>query len=116
MNIQSEIDFFSELGVIDKARFLSRLAGELAEEVKGTGGDANEAVRLRFVNEINQRLIRLIYQMLSDDNARPQDDVILRMLLGGRADKSAERLVHNAYSRVVTSFESHDTTVLLNNS
>jgi hypothetical protein len=37
------------------------------------------------------------------------------MLLGTRTDKLAERLVHNAYRRVLSSFESFDTTVLLNN-
>jgi hypothetical protein len=39
---------------------------------------------------------------------------MIRMLLGTRADKSAERIMQNAYRRVVTGFESFDTTVLLN--
>jgi hypothetical protein len=39
---------------------------------------------------------------------------MIRMLLGTRADKSAERIIRNAYRRVLTSFESFDTTVLLN--
>ena len=34
MNIQSEIEFFSDLGLIDKARFITRLIGEIAEEAK----------------------------------------------------------------------------------
>jgi hypothetical protein len=34
------------------------------------------------------------------------------MLLGARADKKIERIVHNAYRRVLTSFESFDTTVV----
>ena len=114
MNIQSEIDFFSELGLVDKARFLSKLMGEVSEEVKVGGGDGQDPSRYRFVVEINQRLARLVYQILSEDLARPQDDVVIRMLLSSRADKTTERLMHKAYSRVVTSFESHDTTVLLN--
>ena len=114
MNIQSEIDFFSELGLIDKARFLSRLMSELSEEVKSGSVDAGDVARFRFAVEINQRLARLVYQLLSEDLARPQDDVVIRMLLSARADKATERLMHKAYSRVVTSFESHDTTVLLN--
>ena len=61
-----------------------------------------------------QRLARFSYQLLSEDSARPQDDVVIRMLLGTRADKSAERIMQNAYRRVLTSFESFDTTVLLN--
>jgi hypothetical protein len=51
---------------------------------------------------------------MSEDTARPADDVVIRMLLGHRADKNAERIMQNAYRRVLTSFESFDTTVLLN--
>jgi hypothetical protein len=116
MNIQSEVDFFTELGLVDKARFVMRLIFELAEEAKASSGmgDGADAVRLRFANEMNQRLSRFAYQILGEDSARPQDDVVIRMLLGARGDKNAERIVHNAYRRVITSFESFDTTVLLN--
>jgi hypothetical protein len=112
MNIQSEIEFFSDLGLVDKARFVSRLICEIAEEAKV--GDGNDAIRFRFANEMSQRLARFTYQLLGEDAARPQDDVVIRMLLGARADKNAERIMHNAYRRVLTSFESFDTTVLLN--
>jgi hypothetical protein len=114
MNIQSEIEFFGDLGLVDKARFITRLIGEVAEEAKVGAGDGQEAARLRFSNEMIQRLARFSYQLLSEDSARPQDDIMIRMLLGTRADKSAERIMQNAYRRVVTSFESFDTTVLLN--
>jgi hypothetical protein len=114
MNIQSEIEFFSDLGLVDKARFVSRLIVEVVEEAKVGAGDGNDAVRLRFANEISQRLARFAYQLLGEDPARPQDDVVIRMLLGTRTDKNAERIVHNAYRRVVNGFESFDTTVLLN--
>jgi len=40
--------------------------------------------------------------------------VMIRMLLGTRTDKNAERIMHNAYRRVLTGFESFDTTVLMN--
>jgi hypothetical protein len=116
MNIQSEVEFFSDLGLVDKARFIMRLIFELSEEAKASAGtaDAGEAVRLRFANEMNQRLARFAYQILGEDSARPQDDVVIRMLLGTRADKNAERIMHSAYRRVLTGFESFDTTVLLN--
>ena len=114
MNIQSEIEYFSDLGLVDKARFITRLIGEVAEEAKVGAGDAQEVVRLRFAQEMIQRLSRVVYQLLSEDSARPADDVLIRMLLGNRADKSAQRIVHNAYRRVLTGFESFDTTVLLN--
>jgi hypothetical protein len=114
MNIQSEIEFFSDLGLVDKARFVVRLIGEVAEEAKVGAGDGNDVSRLKFSNEMVQRLARYGYQLLSEDNARPADDVMIRMLLGTRADKSAERIIRNAYRRVLTSFESFDTTVLLN--
>src|ERR1700730_4179501 len=112
MNIQSEIEFFSDLGLVDKARFNTRLICEVAEEAKV--GDGVDAVRFKFANEMNQRLARFAYQLLGEDAARPQDDVMIRMLLGARADKNAQRIMHNAYRRVLTSFESFDTTVLLN--
>jgi hypothetical protein len=114
MNIQSEIEFFSDLGLVDKARFVSRLICEIAEEAKVGHGDGNDAIRFRFANEMSQRLARFTYQLLGEDAARPQDDVVIRMLLGARADKNAERIMHNAYRRVLTSFENFDTTVLLN--
>jgi hypothetical protein len=114
MNIQSEIEFFSDLGLIDKARFVTRLIIEVSEEAKVGAGDGHDLSRLKFANEINQRLARFSYQLLSEDNARPQDDVVIRMLLGTRADKNAERIIQTAYRRVLTGFESFDTTVLLN--
>jgi hypothetical protein len=112
MNIQSEIEFFSDLALVDKARFVTRLMFEVAEEAKVGAGD--DAGCLRFANEINQRLARFAYQILGEDPARPQDDVVIRMLLGARADKNAQRIMQNAYRRVLTNFESFDTTVLLN--
>jgi len=51
---------------------------------------------------------------LNEDRARPPDDVLIRMLLATRAEKNSERIMQNAYRRVLTSFESFDTTVLLN--
>ena len=116
MNIQSEIDFFSDLGLVDKARFITRLIIEVTEEVKVGAGDGQDQSRLKFANEITQRLARFSYQLLSEDNARPADDVVIRMLLGTRADQNAERIMQNSYRRVLTSFETFDTTVLLNTS
>jgi hypothetical protein len=114
MNVQSEVEFFSDLGLVDKVRFITRLVGEVAEEAKVGTGDGHDLSRLRFSNEIIQRLARYSFQLLSEDVARPPDDVVIRMLLGTRADKNAQRIVQNAYRRVLTSFESFDTTVLLN--
>jgi len=41
MNIQSEIEFFSDLGLVDKARFITRLICEIAEEAKIGNGDGS---------------------------------------------------------------------------
>lgn len=114
MNVQSEIEFFSDLGLVDKARFIVRLIGEVAEEAKVGAGDAQDLARLKFANEIIQRLARYSFQLLGEDSARPADDVVIRMLLGRRVDKNAERIMQNAYRRVLTGFETFDTTVLLN--
>jgi hypothetical protein len=117
MNLQSEIDYFAELALLDKARLLNSFLHELADEARGTYGAGAEQVHdsahLRFVNEMFHRLTRLIEQLLAEDAARPADDIVLRMLLSPRADKEAERLVFNAYRRAIQGFESYDTTVLM---
>jgi hypothetical protein len=118
MNLNSEIEFFSELRVLDKARLLNLVLHELAEEARGTYGPGAEQVydgaHLRFANELVHRLTRVIEQLLAEDATRPADDVVLRMLLAPRADKVAEKLVLNAYSRAIQGFESYDTTILMN--
>jgi len=118
MNLQSEIKFYSELRLIDKARLLTLFLHELAEEARSTYGpeldQVHDTARLRFVNELLHRLTRVIEQLLAEEATRPADDVVLRMLLAPRADKAAERLVYNAYRRAVQGFESFDTTVLMN--
>jgi hypothetical protein len=118
MNVQSEIQYFSELTTIDKARFLALLIHELAEEAKGTYGpgveQVSDAAHLRFINEIQHRVSRVAYQILSEDNSRPGDDVTIRMLLSTRVDKTAERFITSAYRRTLQGFDRHDTTVLLN--
>ena len=118
MNLQSEIEYFTELRLIDKARLLNRFLHELAEEARSTYGPGADQVydtaHLRFANELVHRLTRVIEQLLAEDAARPADDVVLRMLLSPRVDKVAERLVLNAYRRAIQGFESYDTTVLMN--
>ncbi len=117
MNLQSEIEYFAELAVLDKARLLNSFVHELTQEARTTYGPGTEAVQdtlhLRFANEIVFRLTRLIEQFLGEDAARPADEVVLRMLLSPRADKIAERLIFNAYRRAIQGFESYDTTVLM---
>ena len=117
MNLNSEIEFFSELRLLDKARLLNLFLHELAEEARSTYGPSSEPVHdgahLRFVNELVHRLTRVMEQLMAEDATRPADDVVLRMLLAPRADKVAERLVLNAYSRAIQGFESYDTTILM---
>ena len=119
MNLQSEIEYFTELRLIDKARLLNLFLHELAEEARTTYGPGSDQVidtaHLRFVNELVHRLTRVIEQLMAEDAARPPDDIVLRMLLSARADKVAERLVFNAYKRAIQGFESFDTTILMNN-
>src|SRR3984893_11571519 len=117
MNLNSEIEFYTELRLVDKARLLNLFMHELAEEAGGTSGLGAErghgAAHLRFVNELYHRLTRVIEQLLAEEATRPADDVVLRMLLAERADKVAERLVFNAYARAIQGFDSYDTTVLM---
>ena len=118
MNLQSEITYYSEIGTQDKARLMASFLFELTTEARSTYGASPDAVHdaahLRFVNEMCNRISKLIEQYLGDDKARPADDVVLRMLLSARADKVAERMVHNAYRRALQNFERYDTTVFMN--
>ena len=117
MNLQSEIDYFTELAAIGQARLLAIFLHELSTEARTTYGPVPEHVqdgaRLRFVNEITARLARYIEQVLIDEQDRPGEDVLIRMLLAPRADKAAERLVINAYRRAVQGFDRNDTTVTM---
>ncbi len=118
MNLQSEIDYYTEIRIADKARLLASFLYELTSEARATYGASQEAVHdgahLRFVNEMTNRISKLIEQYLGDDRARPSDDVVLRMLLSPRADKVAERMVQTAYRRALQNFERYDTTVFMN--
>jgi hypothetical protein len=117
VNLESEILYFTELAYIDKARLLNLLLHELADVARGSdalsAAQAHDGLRLRFVNELVHRLTRLIEQLLTEDEARPGDEVVMRMLLAPRADKATEQLLYDAYSRAIRSFESYDTTVQL---
>jgi hypothetical protein len=117
MNLTSEITYFSDLPQIDQARLLAVFLHELTVEARGAYGPAvgqvNDGARLRFVNEIVCRLARFIEQLLADDAARPADDVLMRMLLSPRADRSAEQMVQKAYQRAIHGFDRYDTTVAM---
>lgn len=117
MDLQPELEFFTDLRLIDKARLLNLFLHQLAAEARGTYGEAADTVvdgaRLRFTNELAHRLTRIIDQFLAEDATRPADEMVLRMLLSPRADKGAERMVQEAYRRAVQGFESFGTTVLM---
>jgi hypothetical protein len=118
MNLQSEISYYAEMGAQDKARLMASFLTELTTEARGTYGasqdSVHDATHLRFVNEMCNRCTRLIEQYLGDDHSRPGDDVVVRMILSPRADKTAERMVFNAWRRALQSFERYDTTVFMN--
>ncbi|MGA3157915.1 MAG: hypothetical protein ABSE43_10135 [Steroidobacteraceae bacterium] len=117
MNLQSEIQYFSDLADVDQARLLALFMHELTIEARQTYGPVADkvldAVRLRFVNEMVSRVARFIEQLLGDDQNRPADEVLIRMLLAPRADKSAERLIYAAYTRAIQGFDRYDATVTM---
>jgi hypothetical protein len=117
MNLQSEIDYFSDLGPVEQARLLALFLHELGIEARSTYGHGTELVsdgaRLRFVNEMTVRIARYVEQVLVDEPNRPGVEVLLRMLLAPRADKAAERLVVSAYRRTLQGFDHNDATVTL---
>lgn len=105
MNIDSEIGHFTDMSAVDQARFVARLMYELTLEARnfyGRGGEQPiDANRLRFLNEIQHRLTRFIEQILVDDPGRPTNEVMIRLLLAPRAEKSIEELMHAAWSRTI---------------
>jgi hypothetical protein len=105
MNIDSEIRHFSDLSAVDQARFLARFMYELTLEARnyyGPGGDQPiDANKLRFINEIQHRLTRFIEQILIDDPARSSAEVMFKLLLAPRSEKTIEALVHNTYVRTI---------------
>jgi hypothetical protein len=118
VNLQSEIAYYADIGTQDKARLLASFLTELTAEARGTYGASqdvvHDATHLRFANEMCNRCTKLIEQYLADDNSRPGDDVVIRMILSARADKTAERMVFNAWRRALQNFERYDTTVFMN--
>jgi hypothetical protein len=118
VNLQSEIAYYADISLNDKARLMAGFLSELTSEARSTYGASQDAVHdaahLRFTNEMCNRITKLIEQYLADDKSRPADDVVLRMVLSARADKTAERMVQNAYRRALQNFERYDTTVFLN--
>ncbi len=119
MNLQSEIDYFSELPPLDQARLVALFLHELTVEGRTTYGasvvQVHYGARVRFINEIVCSMASFFEQLLADDHTRPADDVVMRMLLSPRADKAAERLVLNAYHRSIHGFDRYDTTVAMDN-
>jgi len=117
MNLQSEIEYFTDLPATGQARLLALVLHELSVAARATYGVTPEAVqdgaRLRFVNEITSRLARYIEQVLADERDRPPEEVLMRMLLSPRTDKAAENLVVNAYRRAIQGFDRNDTTVTM---
>jgi hypothetical protein len=105
MNIESEIRHFAELSSVDKARFLAHFMYELTLEGRnfyGPGGEqAIDPDKLRFINEIQHRITRFLEQILIDDPARSSDDILLRLLLAPRAEKTVESLLQTAYTRTI---------------
>ena len=105
MNIDSEIKHFKDLSTLEQSRFLARFMYEMTLEARNfyrpTGVQDIDADKLRFINEIQHRLTRFIEQVLLDDPGRPADDVMLRLLLASRSEKTVESLLHAAYARTI---------------
>jgi hypothetical protein len=105
MNIDSEIRNFTGFTPLDQARFMTRFMYELTLEGRNfygpTGEQPIDANKLRFINEIQHRVTRFIEQILIDDPARTSDEVMLRLLLAPRSEKTIESLMQAAYVRTV---------------
>ncbi len=62
MNLQSEIAYYSEIRIADKARLMASFLTELTGEARATYGASQESVHdgahLRFVNEMCNRVMQ----------------------------------------------------------
>ncbi len=117
MNLQSEIDYFNDMAALDQARFLALLLHEISVEARQTYGSAadliGDGLRMRFLNEMVCRVARFTEQLLADDANRPANDVLMRMLLAPRTDKTAQQMILNAYRRATQGFDRYDATVTM---
>jgi len=117
MNLQSEIDYFNDMAALDQARFLALLLHEISVEARQTYGSAadliGDGLRMRFLNEMVCRVARFAEQLLGDDANRPANDVLMRMLLAPRTDKTAQQMIINAYRRATQGFDRYDATVTM---
>jgi hypothetical protein len=117
MNLQSEIDYFNDMAALDQARFLALLLHEISVEARQTYGSAAELIgdglRMRFLNEMVCRVARFTEQLLAEDANRPANDVLMRMLLAPRTDKTAQQMILNAYRRATQGFDRYDATVTM---
>ena len=106
MNLDSEIRNFEGLSSLEKSRLLARFMYEMTLEARnfyGAGGEqaTMDPHKLRFINEVQHRVTRFIEQILIDDPARSGDDMMLRLLLAPRSEKTIENLVQSAYTRTI---------------
>jgi hypothetical protein len=105
MNVESEVRHFADQQSLDKARFLARFMYELTLEARnfyGAGGSRDiDPLHLRFINEIQHRITRFLEQILIDDPARPADEVLIRLLLAPRKEKTVELMLQAAWARTV---------------
>ncbi len=105
MNLNSEVRQFEGLSSIDKSRFLARFMYEMTLDARNfynsEGEQSIDTQRLRFINEIQHRVTRFMEQLLIDDPARPTDEIMIRLLLAPRSEKTIENLVVSAWTRTV---------------
>ena len=118
VNLQSEIEYFSDLQPVDQARLLAVFLHELAVEARSTYGAGAEQVHDAARVCASSTRSSAAWRASSSScwptiTTRPADDVVMRMLLSPRADQAAERLVMNAYRRAMHGFDRYDATVAM---
>ena len=105
MNIESEIKHFKDLSALEQSRFLARFMYEMTLEARNfyspNGNQDIDASKLRFINELQHRITRFIEQVLLDDPGRPSDDMMMRLMLAPRGEKTIEAMLHGAYARTI---------------
>ncbi|HEX8735637.1 MAG TPA: hypothetical protein VF721_09965 [Pyrinomonadaceae bacterium] len=108
MKVEEALNFFSNLSNQERVEFLVRLGHELTIEARdsyeiGTENISNQS-KIRRINEIQHRIFLEILALVKRNEKSYPDDVLMRMILEHREDKSFEAGIAQAFKRVADRF------------
>ena len=119
MNLQSEIDYYSEMRIADKARLMASFLSELTDRgAAPTYGAALDSVHDGCAPAVRQRNVQPHHQAHRAVPGRRQVPPgrrrgVAHAAVAARRQGSPRRWSSTAYRRALQNFERYDTTVFL---